>query len=280
MIKPPSLALRLAFYLFATQAIAALVTTLGIELFVEDDTVVLHKNWNELATPRINNMLMDSFRVAADGEVFIQPSPDLLAEMSRNPTTMVAAFNARTGAPLEGSSPVLVDALSGMKKILTSHLHFQLAERKDTDLVGHMSTANTPFGPLALASYGHRFEWVDVLLSLQYEMTTYLRYFLLAALLAIGVTWLGFKRGLAPLDRVAREAERIDLDSLHQRLPLAGVPLEAAPLVVSMNRALERLDEGAERQRRFLANAAHELDRKSTRLNSSHNPASRMPSSA
>jgi signal transduction histidine kinase len=260
MTKPPSLALRLAFYLFVANVIGVIATTLAIELFVQDDRLVfLNKNRNELAVPRVYDLMIESLRPTPSGELIIDPSPGLRAEMLRNPRMTIAAFHAGSGAPLSGSSALLANELAGLKKIRTTHLHFRIADDDRDEMTGHLSVGDTPFGPLALASYGHRFQWIDLLLSLRYEITSYLRYFLLAAIFAILVAWVAFKRGLAPLDRVAREAERIDLASLHQRLPLKGIPAEAMPLVDSMNKALTRLDEGAERQRRFLANAAHEL---------------------
>lgn len=42
-------------------------------------------------------------------------------------------------------------------------------------------------------------------------------------------------------------------------MPLDRVPSEIAPLVVAINDALRRLDEGYERRELFLANAAHEI---------------------
>ncbi len=67
------------------------------------------------------------------------------------------------------------------------------------------------------------------------------------------------KRGFADLSNVAAQAELIDIDSRGMRLSDQGVPAEVRPLVEAINRALRRLDEGYERQQRFILDAAHEL---------------------
>lgn len=76
-------------------------------------------------------------------------------------------------------------------------------------------------------------------------------------------TWLAtpvvIRSALGGLNEVIEEAGRIDVDQHGLRLPLATVPQEVRPLVDAINMTLERLDDGHERHRRFLANAAHEL---------------------
>ena len=67
------------------------------------------------------------------------------------------------------------------------------------------------------------------------------------------------RRTLAGLDRAAAQAEKIDIDGRGARLPLQDVPSEIVPLVSAVNDALHRLDEGYERHKRFLVDAAHEL---------------------
>jgi signal transduction histidine kinase len=67
------------------------------------------------------------------------------------------------------------------------------------------------------------------------------------------------RRTLAGLGRVAAQAEKIDIDGHGARLPLEAVPSEIVPLVSAVNDALRRLDEGYERHKRFLVDAAHEL---------------------
>ncbi|MEN6585879.1 MAG: ATP-binding protein [Sulfuricella sp.] len=70
--------------------------------------------------------------------------------------------------------------------------------------------------------------------------------------------WIALGRGLAPLRKVNAEVAARDPGYL---APLAsqGIPAEIAPLVNSLNGLLTRLGEALENERRFTADAAHEL---------------------
>jgi len=67
------------------------------------------------------------------------------------------------------------------------------------------------------------------------------------------------RQALAGVGDAASHAQRIDFAQPGTRLPTATVPDEIQPLVAAFNSALQRLDEGYERHRRFMADAAHEL---------------------
>lgn len=63
---------------------------------------------------------------------------------------------------------------------------------------------------------------------------------------------------LAPVNRLAREVDRRAQNDT-TRLAEDGLPSELLPFVASINQMLRRLETGIEQQRRFVADAAHEL---------------------
>jgi len=67
------------------------------------------------------------------------------------------------------------------------------------------------------------------------------------------------RRELAPLQRLAREAERIDATSLSARFPTADLPGELSPITARLNELLARLEDSFERERRFSSDVAHEF---------------------
>lgn len=76
--------------------------------------------------------------------------------------------------------------------------------------------------------------------------------------LLIGLIYFSVWRGLKPLDNLAAEVAARSPDNLVPLVPLA-TPLEARPLVTALNQLLERLAATLDNERRFTADAAHEL---------------------
>ncbi len=70
--------------------------------------------------------------------------------------------------------------------------------------------------------------------------------------------WFSIGWGLAPLRRLARDVERRAPENL-ALLDEAREPREALPLLHALNRLFERLRRSLEQERRFTADAAHEL---------------------
>lgn len=72
------------------------------------------------------------------------------------------------------------------------------------------------------------------------------------------LVWLAISWGLQPLARMARQLAQRDPDSLAP-LPEARLPGELRPLVQALNQLLHQVTELHEREKRFIADAAHEL---------------------
>jgi signal transduction histidine kinase len=73
------------------------------------------------------------------------------------------------------------------------------------------------------------------------------------------VAIVGLRHGLRSLRNVSNAAAKIGPRDAGVRLPVKNLPSELKPLVRAFNQALQRLDDGLALQRRFTANAAHEL---------------------
>ena len=80
---------------------------------------------------------------------------------------------------------------------------------------------------------------------------------ILIPLLAVLVAWV-LKRGLAPLHETSHRVSDRDASRLDP-LPTDNVPQELLPLIEQINALLARLEGALDAQRRFLADAAHEL---------------------
>ncbi|MEV6632619.1 HAMP domain-containing sensor histidine kinase [Actinoplanes sp. NPDC051470] len=80
-----------------------------------------------------------------------------------------------------------------------------------------------------------------------------------AVLFVAAVAWWAAGRALRPVEGMRAELARITAADLSGRVPQPRTGDEIARLAVTMNETLDRIADGAERQRRFVADAAHEL---------------------
>jgi len=76
-------------------------------------------------------------------------------------------------------------------------------------------------------------------------------------MLSVGV-W-GVRSDLRPLRAVSEHAATIGPETTGVRLATGQLPTELTPLVVAINKAFDRLEQGLTLQREFTANAAHQL---------------------
>lgn len=78
-------------------------------------------------------------------------------------------------------------------------------------------------------------------------------------LVSLGVGWVVAGRLLAPIDRITDVARRIQATDLSGRISLVGPEDELKRLADTFDSMLERLDAAFVAQRRFIADASHEL---------------------
>jgi signal transduction histidine kinase len=77
--------------------------------------------------------------------------------------------------------------------------------------------------------------------------------------LAAVLGWVASGRMLAPLKRITGTAQRVSEEHLDERIPVDGPDDELRELSETLNEMLDRLAESFDTQRRFVANASHEL---------------------
>jgi signal transduction histidine kinase len=156
-----------------------------------------------------------------------------------------AAAERLAAAPGDWRSGVFADAASSA------------GGRVQVNAFARMATAA---GPVLIQVADSRSEYEAIRLAMVDTLTTDVLPIMLplmAAVLILGV--LTIRDSLASMQELARRAARISPTRTDVRLPAVGLPPELQPLVVAINAALERLDEGFRMQREFTADAAHEL---------------------
>lgn len=124
------------------------------------------------------------------------------------------------------------------------------------DVVLAWRTVSTPDGPrtvLALSRLGTITNSVNLVVDALLVAAPLLTLFVGA------LTWFAVDRSLRPVEAIRRRAEAISHSTLDDRLPAPGTRDEVARLTATLNEMLDRIDEGARRQREFVADASHEL---------------------
>ena len=76
--------------------------------------------------------------------------------------------------------------------------------------------------------------------------------------ISVLLVWFGLSRGIKPLNTLQRRIQQRKPDDMSP-IPLSQVPEEMAPVVMSFNNLLLRLEHNVQVQKRFVADAAHQL---------------------
>lgn len=262
MIRWRSLSSRLIAYWIVGSAFVffTLPAVIHLSLAALRLAVYPEVNLESWTTQRARYVVEAALRQERDGRKFVEHTDALRAYMTRNPDFRFAAIDATLGVLLPGSSVELANAFSPLTRVDLIALSFHLADDPNPDARGWVRSIDTGVGRITFILYGAHFHWDDVLYNMSYSFTiqNLFVYLPLAGVMAL-IAVLVVRRGLAPLRRAAERVARIGVNSLNERIPCAELPLEILPFVESVNNALARVDDSVSRQKRFLANAAHEL---------------------
>jgi signal transduction histidine kinase len=79
------------------------------------------------------------------------------------------------------------------------------------------------------------------------------------AIVSLAIGWWLAGRVLSPLHRITATARRLSMSNLDQRIALTGPRDELKELADTFDAMLDRLEQSADSQRQFVANASHEL---------------------
>jgi two-component system, OmpR family, sensor histidine kinase TctE len=189
------------------------------------------------------------------GGLAVRDTPELAKLRAETPGLWFVAEDDAGYTVSSGRVPRYYASMFGR---LSDVSYGQLRDRQQPyDLTVVIRRETGPAGLLTILGHGKLNElgWIFLMAS----NVTLLPMFLLLALTSLIVTPWIVRRSLAGVSRIAQEAQEIDTDRRGRRLSEEQVPSEIAPIVHAVNAALQRLDEGYERQRRFIASAAHEL---------------------
>ncbi|MGY3620461.1 sensor histidine kinase [Bradyrhizobium sp. USDA 10063] len=208
------------------------------------------------------NVLRDAVARNADGTLFLHET-SALKELRDDTPDLWFVIHDKAGHSLsEGDVPPAFTRLGGtLGDIGQAKFGWDRAKDDSRHLSGQMKLVDTAAGEVQIiATSETRISDAKSLLQIAvafFGLT--LPGLALMALATLVATPLVIRNALAGLDEAAHQAGEIDIDKRGARLPVGAVPTEIAPLVSAVNDALGRLDEGYERHRRFLADAAHEL---------------------
>jgi len=160
-----------------------------------------------------------------------------------------------SGLPQDGSFDPRPLANSPVPEATVRSRKQRLAGAKD--LLIASTPANSDSGAKFVVEAGAPLEPI-------YAVLKNLRFWLgLGLPVVVGVSILGgyilVQRALSPVDQICESAERISSQNLSQRLPVSQTADELQRLSLSLNHMITRLDEAFQHNRRFMADASHEM---------------------
>ena len=204
---------------------------------------------------RITPVIAAALVRAADGGLAVRMTGQLAALRAESPNLWFVAEDDAGRRVSFGPVPAQYAAAAGLMRNLSyGHVRDRFAPHLLSAVIRREAS---PAGPVTILGHG-KLAQIGFTVIAASGVAALPIFGLMVLMSLLAIPWI-VRRSLAGVARIAHEAERIDVSRRGMRLSEEQVPSEIAPLVRAVNEALGRLDEGYERQRRFIASAAHEL---------------------
>jgi len=203
----------------------------------------------------ITPIIADAIVRGSDGRLAVRMTRPLAALVEETPTLwFVAEDDAGRRATWGQVPPQSATFTAGLRHLSYGHVRDRFSPHLLSAVIRREAS---PAGPLTIMGHG-KLTTVSFTVLLASSLGALPIFLLMGGVSLVAIPWI-VRRSLAGVARIAHEAECIGAGRRGMRLSEEQVPAEIAPLVKAVNDALGRLDEGYERQRRFIASAAHEL---------------------
>lgn len=207
-----------------------------------------------------NRVELDVRRVASDARTTqlrsllpTSPRVHLLQVVSREGTVLAASHNLRGKPPITDFRLAKPETIYATEGRLTGDP--EIIEPDEKYLIMAMES-QTPYGKVTVygaASLG------DVDRALRWLYAVIFLGIPLVLIIVGSITWTVVGQALSPVERIRAELAEITGHDLSRRVPVPDNGDEITQLAATTNHTLERLERSAETQRRFVADASHEL---------------------
>jgi len=244
--------------LLATALVALMLAVSAVGLVAAQQRVLTH-GIDEALIQRADNMgqAVAAGRVRDLLPAEADPEDSFVQVLSADGQVVAATANASSLAPaappLRPGSPDVIDTVDG---VALSNGEFRVLARA----VGDPPRVRTLVVTKNLDDVNESVGILTTSLAIAIPVVI--------VLLAVLVWWLT-GRVLRPVELIRAEVASVQGHELHRRVPVPTSDDEITRLARTMNAMLERLERATERQRRFVADASHELRSPLTRIRSS-----------